>query len=372
MAKLDKKQIAELAKLGITVKAGTTEAAEKILVDKLAKEGVDDTEGEDFNSLMQMYESFVDEVEESDEEEEETHEEEEEYEELAEESEEEEEEEEKPKKNVKKPVAPVKKPTKKVVEEEEEELDEEEIDEDDEEEDEKPKKVTKIAVAGKVIAKNTGGKPTSKQPEKKAVKKATKSAVEQFDSENEEHVELLQPLVDAFPKLSTEMKLLKKGMTLFALMKSSKKAVISYDRVRIVEGEMRGDLFFNILKGREEVEKMIETDKEFKNFNPNLLFLSQVSIEEALELFSKEFVKLASDRLSNTDKRMTQAREKFEKDLIADNKKAKSKAPIGKATKKVEEVEEEEEIEEEEEEVVEVVKKKVISKVPVKTVVKKK
>ena len=366
MAKLDKKQIAELGKLSITVKTGTSEEATKILIKKLADEGVDDTDGEDLNSLMQMYESFVEteesEEEEETEEEEESHEEEEEYDELAEESEEEEEQ---PKKNVKKPAAPVKKSTKKVEVEEEEEIEEEE--------EEKPKKPTKIAVAGKLIAKNTGGKPTPKQPEKKAAKKTvSKSILEQFDSENEDHIEMLQPLVDAFPKLNVEMKLLKKGATLFALMKSSKKAVISFDRVRIVEGEMKGDLFFNILKGREEVEKMIETDKDFKNFNANLLFLSQVTIEEALELFSKEFVKLASDRLSNTDKRLTQAREKFENELKSDNKKAASKAPIGKVVKKVEPVEEEEEIEEEEEEVVEVVKKKAVSKVPVKTVVKKK
>lgn len=352
MAKLEKKQIAELGKLGITSKKSTAEDAKEILIKKLAEQGVDDTDDEDLHSLMQMYESFVDLENEEEPEDEESHDEEEEYEELAEEVEEDEEEEEV--KPIKK-IAPIsKKPIKAVkLEEEEEELEEEE-------EIEMKSAKKKITIAGKQVEVKKGGTPAVKsKPETK--KKATpvkNSSVTAFDCENEEHLELLQPFAAAFPKLNVEIKPLKKGMTMFALMKSSKKAVISYDRVRLIEGELKGDLFFNILRGKEEVEQHIETDRDLKNFNKNLVFVSNVTVEEGIELLNKEFIKMVSDRLTNVDKRMTQAREKMEADLKVNDKKVAAKS-TQKVSKKVVEVEEDEE-EEEIEEIV--VKKKVVIK----------
>lgn len=335
--KLKDSEVAKLKEVGITgVK--TVEEAKKKLLKYLKDNEVDGVDDESLSDLIDMASGFY---EGGEEEEEET--EEEEAEEETEEAEEEEEEEEKPaKKSTKKEEpkkAAAKKPVKKeeVEEEEEEEAEEEE----EEEEEEKPKK----AAATKKVA-----------PEKKA--KAGRAALkgETFDAENEEHVELIKKFgkmkIFKTKKVETEVKVLKKGCTVYLLLNAAKKAIISIDRCRVVDGEIVGDLFFNALKGKEEVEKHVEAgDHEVKPFNKNLLFVKSITGSEMKEILTDELMEVMIGKLQVSDERLTKNRKKMEESLSEEKgkkttpaKEEKKSAPATK--KKAVEVEEEEEEEE--------------------------
>ena len=247
-----------------------------------------------------------------------------------EEEEAEEEEEVAPKKAVKKPLAPAPKKKAPVVEEETEEEEMEELAEEVEEEEEEtpaPKKPT-IGSKKPVVAAKTAV-PVKKvaAPKKDVVAKAPKG--EAFSSDNQEHVDMLAPFVELFPEDKFEFKILKRGFTAFALLKSAKKAIVSVDRLSIVDGVLVGDLFFNALKGQEEVTKHVgDHDKGFKQFNNNLIFIPKLTQEEIMEVMNDELMKVMMTKLQVIDKRLAANKEKLEEKIKGEEpKKAVATAP---------------------------------------------
>ena len=309
-------QTKQLASLGI--KAKSEDDAKKQLIKALAEEQVTDVESEPLSELIDMYEAFYEAEEEVEEEEveedEDSHEEEEDYDEVAEE------------------------------EEEDEEEEVEEDDEEEEEDDEEPKKkVTskKAPVKKAPISKKTV--PTRKAPVKK---EASRSRVTVWSKEDPKHVEAIQePFVDRYEDL--EIKLLKNGFTAWAPLEATKRAIFSYDRLRFnAEDELIGDLFFNALKGLEEVEENVELgdiDREFKNFNANLVFVPRVNVEEVNQILAaNDLIMTMQQRLESQDKRAVASRKRLEEKMRESDKSNKkvSKKTV-KKTAPSEEVQEE-------------------------------
>lgn len=357
--------------IALKLKAKDADGIKKELIKKLAENDVEGVDNETIDELMDMYEAFVNtkeaEVEEEAEEEEEESTEESEVEELAEEEEEEE--------------APAKKPAAKPA----------------------PAKATapvaKKPAAAPAPAAKTAAAPAKKAPAAPVVKYSAWSGEEKGSKKQ------LQPIIDLFPE--AEVKWLKQGITLFYPGKSSKKAIISFDRVKVAEdGTVVGDLFFNALKGKDAVVEHVGEDREYKCFNTNLWFLSKMEVAEAVELLSETegLIDHMNKTLADADKRAVKNREKLEESMAngkqtaakpvaakpaakkaaaaveeeeAEEEEAEEEVPVKKApakaatpvakapVKKAAPVVEEEEAEEEEEEVP-------VKKAPVKTVAKKK
>jgi outer membrane biosynthesis protein TonB len=318
--KLDKKQIAKLGELGITAKS--VEDAHKQLIKLLAENGVDGVDDETLAELMDMYEAFYDSDDSSEDED---------LEEAAEDAEEEDEE--------------AAEDDEDEVEEEDDEEEVEEDEEEDEDEEEAPKKAPAKKAAPKApVKKAAPTKPAPKAPVKKA--KASRAIGEYFSKDNDEHVEMLrEPFLenDMFEGKIDDFKLLKLGFTAYKEGESAKRAVFSYDRLKIVDGAVVGDLFFNALKGRDEVEENVDlgdVDREFKNFNLNLLFIPKVSPEEVLQILeSNDLLDKMCSRIGAADKKAVKAREKMEQKMAEKTKKVP--APTKKAAKPVEEDEDE-------------------------------
>lgn len=318
--KVTAEQLKKLIKLGIKSKTDV-ESARKELIKKLGEKDVDGVDKDSLEELIEMYEAFFEADEEEEEEvEEESDEEESDEDELAEEADEEEEEE----------VAP------------------------------KKKSATKPEVK------------KSAKPEVKSTK-TTKKSTEKFTpwtSDDDDNKKALKAITKLFPK--AEIKWLKQGLTIFFPGKSSKRAVISFDRIKFAaDGSIVGDLFFNALKGKEEVYSKLGEDREFKFFNANLLFLSKLSIDDVLEILDQELIDYMTKKLTTADGRALKNREKLEEKIKGDKKSSpKAKAVVEDEDEEEEEIDEEDEEEEEEEEVA---PKKVVKKAaPVVTKNKKK
>ena len=307
---LDKKQIKTLASLGIT--AVSEEGARKKVLAELAKSeitGVDDDSLEDIIDMLKTLKAESEPEEETTEEEAAT-EEEETYDEAAE-------------------------------EEADEEEDEEE-EEEEEEEDEAPAATVKKTVAKAPPAKAA---PAAKAVTKAAPKAAAKTTTprlkgEPFSSANAEHVKaLINPVKKAYPDL--EIKVLKQGYTAFQELTSAKRALFGFDRVKLVDGEWRGDFFLNAMKGLEEVQEHVdlgELDAEFKNFNPNLIFIprvTQADIDTILE--ANDLLAYMKGKAEAADKRAVANRKKMEETMTtkaAAAKPAVKGAPVAKTAVK--------------------------------------
>jgi hypothetical protein len=302
--------------IALKLKAKDAAGIKAELIKKLAENDVEGVDGETIDELMDMYEAFVNvkteeaEAEEEEAEEEEESTEEEEVEELAEEEEEEE--------------APAKKPATKAA----------------------PAKTAPAAPVKKAAPAPVAKKEVPAAKKEKAAPAIKYSA---WNSEEKGSKKQLQPIIDLFE--GAEVKWLKQGITLFFPGKSSKKAIISFDRVKVAEdGTVVGDLFFNALKGKEAVVEHLGEDKEFKCFNTNLWFLSKMEVAEAVEILSETegLIDHMTKTLADADKRAVKNREKLE-ESIAKGKDGVKAAPA-KAAVKAKAVVEEEEAEEEEEE----------------------
>lgn len=308
--KITAEQLKRAAALGI--KAKDADGVKKELIKELAKQDVEGVEGESMDELLEMYEAFFEaETEETEEDE---------VNQLAEEADDEEEEEEE-EEVVAKPKAKV---------------------------------VAKPVAAPVKAAASVAKKPAP------AKKEATEK-LSAWSSEEKGSKKALQPIIDLFP--DAEIKWLKQGLTVFFLGKSSKKAIISFDRVKVAaDGTVVGDLFFNALKGKDEVHQHVGEDKPFKNFNANLLFLSKLPIDEAVEILEEgDLIAHMNKTLASADKRAVVNREKLEEKISGTKEVAKPAKTVTKAKAVVEEEEEEE---------VPVVKKKVVAAAPVKAVKK--
>lgn len=315
---LSKEQVKKLKSVGIEAKDAAD--ARKKLLKKLAEKDIDGVDDDPLEELIEMWAAMYEPDEEEAEEEEETEEEE-----SDEESDDEDEEEEEDDDDSDNP--------------EEEEYDELEEEEAEEEEEEKPvKKAVKKAAPAPVAKKPAPAvakKPEVKKVEKKAApktaKKETSARGEAFDSQNEDHMALIEDFVDQNNTEETEVKVLKQGVTVFATLESAKKALFSFDRLKVVDGGIVGDLFFNALKGKEEVEENVEIpdDKEIKNFNPNLCFVSKVTMEEVGEILSEDLVGKMMKKLKQADNRAVSNRKKLEEKMKETDKSAKK--PVAKA-----------------------------------------
>lgn len=314
---LDKATIKRLSAVGI--EALSEEGARAKLLKKLAENDIDNVDEDPLDDLIDMYKQFHEEPEAeaeeeaaddeeaaeeaSEETEEEGHEEEEEYDEAAEEV-------------------------------EEEETAEEEAEEEDE--DEKPAKATaKPAVKpGKpqvgAAAKATAKPAVAKAPKTVRVKGAA------WNKDNEAHVKMIQkPFVKNEDYSDLEFKMLKQGFTAYEELTSAKRALFSYDRVKITDKGLVGDLFFNALKGKEEVEEHVDLgdlDREFKNFNPNLIFVPRVSPEEANAILANnDLLAHMRGKVEAADKKAVAARKKMEEKMKEGEKKP---APAAKVAPK--------------------------------------
>ena len=234
MAKLSKDQNKDLSKVGIEAKS--QESARDILIKKLGENDVDDVENDSLEELIEMYAAFYEEPEEK---QEVAHEEEKEYDEASKTS------------------------------------------------GKKAKKVAEPAAETKKVKKTVDKAPVK---EKSVKKQKVSKRGEGWSNANEEHVELLEKIVSkamkaiGFSKDDFENKILKQGCTVYMKMKSGKKALFGYDKLRVIEGEIVGSFFFQCLKGQEEVDNalgdVIEInggDLELKNYNPHLIYATGIN-----------------------------------------------------------------------------------------------
>lgn len=305
---LDKATIKRLSAVGI--EALSEEGARAKLLKKLAENDIDNVDEDPLDDLIDMYKQFHEEPaaeeeaadeeeaaeeEATEEEAEEGHEEEEEYDEAAEEV-------------------------------DDEEAAEEEAEEESDE-DEKPAKAT--------------AKPAVKpgKPQVGAAAKAPKTVRVKgtaWNKDNEAHVKMIQkPFVKNEDYSDLEFKMLKQGFTAYEELTSAKRALFSYDRVKITDKGLVGDLFFNALKGKEEVEEHVDLgdlDREFKNFNPNLIFVPRVSPEEANAILANnDLLTHMRSKVEAADKKAVAARKKMEEKMKEGEKKP---APTAKVAPK--------------------------------------
>jgi hypothetical protein len=370
MAKLTPKQVKRLSDIGI--KATDDKLAKEKLIEFLEKNDIEGVEDYEIDQLIEMAEVFYepsdapeeveedeeDEVEEVDDEEDDTVEEdddeeeddtdqfddmdrtelkqfiaknklevvvkksmedddirnlireamdEEEVEEIEEEDDEEEVEEAPAKKPVK-PAATSKKPAK--VEEDEEDL----LDE----------------VVEEVKSKNINTKqqkPAAKAEVKKENKngagRKTELAGEKWNGrENKEHLKMKDVFIKKFfPEDEFQIDILKQGFTIRALGNNAKTTVFNYDELRIVDGELVGNLYCNRFKSVDDLceflqEEFQEPDKVVGMFrgesHPCIRKMSQ---SEVFEVFSSDVMKEALKRSNVTDVKMGQNREKLEETL---------------------------------------------------------
>jgi len=311
---LKPKQIQRLKQFGIT--AVTAEKATVKLVEFLESKEVTDLDDDlGVDDLIDMAELFNDDDEVIDDESEEV-------------EEVEEEEEEAPKKPVKKTAPKVA-----VVEEEEEEDDELEDDEEFEEEEEEveapPKKATVAIKKKSAPARETEDELDELAQEVKKTKpvggKATntvqkKLAENIFDARNKkDHMEYLEFLHDHFPLKKFQYDILKQGFTIRALGKNSKVTVMNFDELKLVDGELLGNLYLNRFKSVEELTELLPD--EYQEHEIGMFrgeshpCIKKVTSTDVLTIMESDVYKETIKRSSSTDTKMGANRQALEESL---------------------------------------------------------
>lgn len=388
----------------LKINAKTEEEAREKLLEILNENGIEEMEGEETDTLLDIAESFVE-----DDDKEEAQTEEEENDELAEEVEEEEEEE-KPKKNAKKA-------SKKVVEEEpeeEEDDEEEEAEEDedegdqfddmdrsalksyireneldvtvkkswsdddireairaaegvDEEEDEKPAPKAKASTkpAAKAAPKKEEKAPAKaeKKTDKKEAKAkpAGKRGTKLDPKNNEEDREAFEALKDLFPEDEYAYAwVASAGVTIKHKGKNSQRSMVLIENCsKQADGSIKCNLY--LLTFTKQTDVLDKAGIEYEPCWSGAPLIKAITLDEAIEIIT-ELMPQISATVQKIDKKLGENRKKMEESLDK-NKGAK------KPSKKVEEPEEEEDEDDEEEE--EAPKKKSSKAAPAKKAAKK-
>lgn len=304
---LTKKEQGELLEVGI--KATTSAAARVKLVKYLKSQELDDIENDPLEDLIEFAKAYYEPEDEEEEEDMEELEEDEDLEELD--------------------------------EEDEYDILADEVEEDTEPDYEKMlvKDLRKMCIEKKLIKKNAAVNIRKKQPfldllnppkkEKKAKEKPKAKAtrgvsVEKFDGRgNEDHFEHVEALVaKIFPGKDFELKILKQGFTVRALLDNAKPTVINFDDLKFdADGELVGNLYFNKFKSEEDlIEFLPEKFHERKigmfrgETHPSM---KKVTEKEFKTLLSKKGSILSTTitRCKNEDGRLGTNRKNLEKSI---------------------------------------------------------
>jgi hypothetical protein len=173
---------------------------------------------------------------------------------------------------------------------------------------------------------------------------------------------------------------LKQGFTVRKLLKNNKPTIINFDELKIVDGELFGNLYTNRLKNPEELISLLPEsfeDREIGMFRgESHPCLRKATESEVIDILSEtDLLEISIKRADGIDVKLGQAKEKLEQSII----KPSAKKPIGSKKPIVVEEELEEELEEEEleeeleeEVVVKPVAKKVVKPIAKKPIAKKK
>lgn len=315
--KLKPSQIEKLKKL--KVKSTDAAKAKEELIKLLEKESIERSivEDESIDTLIDMLSELADiNVDDEDEEE------------FAEESETEEGDEEEEYNNLAEEVEG---------EEEAEEEEEEEV-EDLEEEEEAPAKpaAKKTATPAKptVPAKKPIApvKPAVKVPAPKApTANVGADSGNRFDARNnKKHLALLDAFKDYFPEKEYTFDILKNGFTIRKAMKNNRPTIINFDELKIVDGELFGNLYANRFKSPEE---LIETIGEAWEEREIGMFrgeshpcIRKITQAEVFDIFDNtDFIEKSIGKAGDLDKKLGQSKVKLEESLAS-----KSKAPVKK------------------------------------------
>lgn len=302
----------KLLALGISAK--TEEVAKSKLNEILVAQGIEGMEDEELETLIDLAESFIDDVPEANEEgsEENVGETEEELEQLAEEDEV------PAKKPASKPVAakPVAKPAvsqkKKVVEEEDE--------------DEVPAKkpAAKPTVAAKPAAK-PATKPTAK-PVAAAKTKAVKLNPKD-DEDAREHFDFLKEIFSEDEYIYAWIS--NAGVTVKYKGKNSNRAVLSLENSRVTsEGVFTATLYLPTFNGK--AEKLDENDVNYEICWSGVPFVKDLSIEDLSEVLTALLSEIETS-VNKFDKKLGENRQKMEENL---KKPAAAAKPAAKPTAK--------------------------------------
>ena len=167
-----------------------------------------------------------------------------------------------------------------------------------------------------------------KETVKKETVKKERVKGELFDRSDESHMKLLKKKVlnsSVFNGL--EAVVLSHGVTAYQTGASARRAVFSYDYLRITPEGIIGSLFFNALKGREETLEKVDLsdfeDRELKDFNHNLCFIPRVNVEEVEKLLAaNKLLDLMKSKVAKIDQKATTNRKKLEEQMIEKEKKS--------------------------------------------------
>jgi hypothetical protein len=317
MANFAKDNAARLKTVGIVAK-NEQEAREKMLK-FLAQQEMDGVDDEDSETLLELCETWAEEVEE----------------ETAEE----------------------------VEEETAEEVDEvEEVDELEEADEVDPKVVAagkKAAQAKKAAeAKKTAEKKaaTEKKTEKK--EKSTSPKTRKLNINSKDDLKLYDPLKEVFPTAKYEYNFLTNGgVTILKIAKNAKFPVCGFDTVKVeADGSLKGSFYFNAFRKKKEDLAEVVGEREIFTTWSKLPYVKGVTIEDAIEFCTSEQFQKVLKSFEAKDKQLGESREKMEKQIEEKNKKVAeaskkvaAKKPAAPAPEEVEEVDEVEEVEEVEE-----------------------
>ena len=328
---LKPKQIERLKKFKI--KAVTAEKAEKELVAFLESQEVNDLEEDlGLDNLLDMAELFVDESEDTvDEEEEEV--------------------ETKPTKKVVKKAAVVEEEEDEEdepIDDEDEDNDEEEL-EDEEDEEPAPKKTATVIKKKSAPAKTKeteeeldelaeevqktkpqGGKAKTATPAKKVADNI-------FDARNnEDHLEYLEFLNEHFPTKKYQYDILKQGFTIRALGKNSKVTVMNFDELKLVDGELMGNLYLNRFKSVEDLQEFLPdeyAEAEIGMFRgESHPCIKKMTSTDVLTIMESDVYTESVKRSSSTDTKMGVNRKALEESI--ENKAATPKKTVTVTTVK--------------------------------------
>jgi hypothetical protein len=332
--KLSPKQVKKLVEIGI--KATDEKKAKELLLEFLEKNDIEGVEDYDIDQLIEMAEVFYEPSDSDDDEEEEVEEEEEEDEdeesdediddedeELEELEEDEEDEEPTPKKVTKSTPKPAVKlvvksiaKKSKVVEEDEEELLDEVVEE------VKTKKITTKQ------AKPIPPPVVKKQNTTGAGRKVELSG-EKWDGRNDKkHFKMIEPFIEEFfGKEEFQIDILKQGFTIRSLGNNAKTTVFNFDELRILDGELVGNLYCNRFKSVDDLCELLQDDLQ----EPEKVIgmfrgeshpcIRKITQSEVFEVFNSDVLKEALKRANHTDVKMGKNREKLEESLTKSKKK---------------------------------------------------
>jgi len=328
---LNKAQIAALLAIGIASK--TEEDARKKLVAFLKKNDVDGVDDDELKSLIEMAEVFYESSDDAGATEED-------------ETEAEDELDEEPPVVAKKPTpagkgkAPVK-------------SDEDELEEVIEE------------VKSKGINVKKGAAPAAKPAAKPAatvVGRKTELTGDKWDGRNDKkHDAMIKPFRQMFSEKEFQIDLLKQGFTVRVLGTNAKTTVLNFDEIRIDNGTLVGNFYFNRFKSVEDLNAFLPEQYQEGGENEKVsgMFrgeshpcVRKVSADELIDILeNSDLLTEALKRASSTDTKMGANREKLENSIKGSTTAAAPKAPAAKkpTPAPVEEVEEVDEIEELEE-----------------------